>query len=113
LSHRSLRSQKRHGLGKCGKCGTVRDTYDNDDVTHPHKLFVQQPNPITEESLSNERNDRGYDGKVYGGEMGMREAFHVAISGDKPIVDIAPSQRSLNGLQQKDEISCSELVFKT
>ena len=41
------------------------------------------------------------------------KAFHIAKSGNKPIVDIGPSQRSLNGLQQENEISCSESALKS
>lgn len=40
--------------------------------------------------------------------MGMCEALDVAESSNKPIVDIGPSERSLNGLHRKYEISCSE-----
>jgi len=92
--------------------GRVRNTYDSDDPTEPRRPFVQHPNSITEVSLNDERNKSGNDGNVYGGEMGMRrEAFHVAKSGNKPIVDIGPSQRSLNRLQHEDEISCSKFAL--
>ena len=40
--------------------------------------------------------------------MGISEAFHISESSNKPIVDISSSQRSLNGLQHEDEISCSD-----
>ena len=43
--------------------------------------------------------------------MRVRKAFHVAKSSNKPIVDIGPSERSLNSLQDEDEISCSEFTL--
>ncbi len=111
LSHRTLYSGK-HQPEKLEKCG-VRYTYHSDDPTDPRRpfvpWFVQHPNPITEVSLNDERNNCGHDGGVYGGEMGMREALYIAKSINKPIVDVGPSQRSLNGLQHEDEISCSKV----
>lgn len=41
------------------------------------------------------------------------EAFHIAKSGNKPIVDIGPTQRSLNGFQKEDEISCSRFALRS
>ncbi len=91
--------------------GRVRNTYNSDDPTDPRRPSVHYPNPITEASLNDERNNCSHDGNVYGGEMGIPEALHVAKSSNKPIVDIGPSQRSLNGLQYEDEISCSEYTL--
>src|SRR5258708_4232161 len=40
--------------------------------------------------------------------MGIPELLHIAKSSNEPIVDISSSQRSLNGLQHEDDISCTE-----
>jgi len=37
--------------------------------------------------------------------MGTRDVLHVAEPINKPEVDIGPSQHSLNGLKEEDEIS--------
>ena len=57
-------------------------------------------------SLNDERDNSGTEGNVYGGKMGMREAFHIPKPGNKPIIDVGPSECSLNSLQQEHEISC-------
>ncbi len=43
--------------------------------------------------------------------MGMPKALWLTKSGNKPIVNIAPSERSLNSLRQEGEISCSECAL--
>jgi hypothetical protein len=43
--------------------------------------------------------------------MGVREAFYVAKSSNKPIVGIGPGECSLNGLQDESKISCSEFTL--
>ena len=92
------------------KAGTVRNTYDGNDTTDPRRPSTQHPNSMTEVSLNDERNNCGNDRIVYRGKMGIPEV-HVAKSINKPIVGIGPSQCSLSGLQQEDEISCSEDAF--
>ena len=61
--------------------------------------------------MNDERSDCVNDGNVNGAHMGFLEAIDVAKSGNKPIVDIGPSQCGLNGLQYEDEKSCSMFVF--
>ena len=91
----------------------VRYTYNGNDPTRPRQLFVvQHPNPIREVSLNDERNKRSHNANVYATEMRMREVIHIAKSSNQPIVDIGPSESSLNGLQQEDKISCTKLVLK-
>ena len=41
----------------------------------------------------------------------MREALYISKSINKPIVDIGPSERSLNGLQHENEVSCSKCTL--
>ena len=43
--------------------------------------------------------------------MGMREAFHIPKSGNKPIIDVESGERSLNSLEQEDEISCTNFAL--
>ena len=43
--------------------------------------------------------------------MRMREAIHIAKSSNKPIVDVGPSEYSLNSFQQEDEIGCTNLAL--
>lgn len=76
----------------------VRYTYDGDDTTEPQQLFVQHPNPIAEVSLNDERSNCEHYGNVYRGEMGIFDLPHIAKSGDKPIVEVGPSQRRLDRL---------------
>jgi hypothetical protein len=57
--------------------------------------------------LNNERSNCVNDGNINGAEMGFLEVIDIAKSGNKPIIDIGPSQCGLNGLQYEDEISCS------
>ncbi len=93
--------------------GSVRNTYDSDNPTDPRRQppVHKYPNPITEVSLHDERNNSSHDGSVYRGKMGIPEALHVAKSSNKPIIDISPSQRSLNGLQHENEVSCSKYTL--
>jgi hypothetical protein len=93
------------------------NTHDGNDPTDPRRLSApgsaHYPDPITEVSLNDERSDRSHDGSVYGAKMGVREVFYVAKSSNKPIVDrdISPSECSLSGLQNENEISCSEFTL--
>ena len=91
------------------------NTHDSNDPTDPQRLSApgstHYPEPITEVSLNDDRRDCSQDGNVYGGKIGVRKAFYVAKSRNKPIVDIGPSERSLKGLQDEDEISCSEFTL--
>jgi hypothetical protein len=93
------------------------NSYDGDDPTDLQRLSApgsaHYPDPITEVPLNDERSDRSQDGDVYGGKMRVREAFYVAKSSNKPIVDIGPGEHSLNGLQDENEISCSESTLIT
>jgi hypothetical protein len=66
---------------------------------------------MAEVPLHGERNNCSYDGIVYATKMGILEVFYVAKSSNKPIVDVGPGERSLNGLQQKDGISCSRFAI--
>jgi hypothetical protein len=56
---------------------------------------------MAEVPLHGERNNCSYDGIVYATKMGILEVLYVAKSSNKPIVDVGPGERSLNGLQQK------------
>ena len=109
LSHRTLYSGKRQ---KLEKCSDDRYTYDGNNPAHKRKLFIfQHPNSITEVFLNDERDNSRNEGNVNGGEMGMRKSFHVAESSNKPIVNIRPSESSLNSLHHEDEISCSNFAL--
>ena len=78
--------------------GVIGYTDGSDDTTEPQQTSVQHPNPITEISLNDERRNCGHYGDVYGGEMGILKALHIAKSGNKPIVEVGPSQSRLDGL---------------
>jgi hypothetical protein len=69
------------------------------------------PDPITEVRLNDERSNCSHHENIYWCKMGMPEALHVPKSGNKPIVDIGPSERSLSGLQHEDEISYSRYTL--
>lgn len=43
--------------------------------------------------------------------MGIMETLRIAESGDKPKVEVGPSQGRLDGLQYKEEISCSRVCL--
>jgi hypothetical protein len=91
------------------------NTHDGDDRTDPQRLSAPGSTPypdlITEVPLNDERRECSHDGNIYRGKMGVREAFYVAKSSNKPIVEIGPSERSLNGLQGENKISCSEFTL--
>jgi hypothetical protein len=90
----------------------VRYTYNSNYPAHPRQPFVvQHPNSVTEVSLNDDRNESRHKASVYAAEMGMFEAFHVAKSSNKPIVDIGAREYSLNSLQQEDEISCAKFAL--
>ena len=109
LNHRTLYSGKRQ---KLEKCSDDRYTYDGNNPADIRKPFIfQHPNSITEVFLNDERDNSGNEGNVYGGEMRMRKASHVAESSNKPIVNIRPSEASLNSLHDEDEISCSKFAL--
>ena len=112
LSHRTLYSEKRQMLEE-GRDSGNRYTYDSNDPTDPlaWRLSVHYPYSMTEVSLNDKRDTSAQKGKVYGGEMGMREAFHIPKSGNKPIIDVGPSECGLNSLQQEHEISCTNLAL--
>jgi hypothetical protein len=100
LGNSSLYSEnvkRSKGEGKSG-------TYDSDYQAEP-RSSVQRPDPIAEVFLNDQRNDSVHNSNVHGGVMRTLEAFHVAKSGKKPIVDVRPSQRSLDSLQCEHEIS--------
>ena len=109
LSNRTLHPGKRQ---EPNNAGMFLNTHDGNDPTDPQRLSApgstHYPDPITEVPLNDDRSDCSHDGNVYRGKMGVREAFYVAKSSNKPIVDIGPSERGLNGLQDENEIRCSE-----
>ena len=78
-------------------------TYSNDEQTKPH-ISRQRPDTIAEVQLYGERNDCAHDGYVYGSVMRAVECLYIAVSTNKPIMDIGPSQRCLNGLQCENGI---------
>lgn len=89
----------------------IRYTDHGDDATKPHQLSVQHPNSIAEVCLNDERRDCRHYGNVNGGKMGILEARRIAESGNKPKVEVGPSQGRLDGLQYKEEISCSRVCL--
>ena len=78
-------------------------TYGADEQTKPH-ISGQRPDTIAEVRLNCERNDCAHEGYVYGGVMRVVECLDIAVSTNKPIMDIGPSQRCLSGLQCENEI---------
>jgi hypothetical protein len=90
----------------------ARYTYDGNYPAHPRQPFVvQHPNPVTEVSLNDDRKESCHKASVYATEMGMCEAFRVAKSSNKPIIDIRPGECSLNSLQQEDKISYAKFAL--
>ncbi|SRR6266404_265161 len=97
--------------------GTARYAYGCDDPAKPRRSesSVQHPNPIREVALNEERGDREHDAKVDGVVVEMRELLWIAIPLNKPVVDIAPGEHSLRGLQKEDKIGYPKvsLVMRT
>ena len=52
---------------------------------------------MTEVPLYGERNNSSDNGVVYAAEMGILEVPCVTKSSNKPIVDVRPGERRLNG----------------
>jgi hypothetical protein len=90
----------------------IRYTDEADDTTEPQQLSVQHPNSIAEVCLNDERRDCRHYRNINGGEMGILEALHIAESGNKPKVEVGPSQGCLDGLQYEEEISCSRVCLE-
>ncbi len=85
--------------------GEVRRTYDSDDHAEPQRPSVQRPDSIAKVFLDDERNYCVGDSNINGSVMRTLEAFHIAKSSKKPIVDVGPGQRRLDSLECEHKIS--------
>ena len=88
----------------------VRYTYGGDEHTKPH-ISGQRPDTIAEVGLNCERNDCAHEGYVYGGVMRVVQCLDIAVSTNKPIMDISPGQRRLGSFQRENEIDWSRYMF--